>query len=317
MKTIVTIGTGYSGSSAVYEFLRLTNNFYDPFPNIEFSLTYDPGGVMDIDECINKNFSPNKTTLIYEQFKKNIAFYTSKDYGLKQGKNMSIYNHSITNLLNEYLESLVEIKYEGQSLYLKYNNNLFLNFLSKLAIKFNKKIPKEIFLFCENENFQKITKIFFEKLFNINNHKKKNILLDQGGSIWNPYNSTKYYNEPRCILIFRDPRDIFSEFKSKSVYSYPGKDIKIFCDWYKKIMSNINSKEIERSNILKINFEDFINKNKDTIHLISEHIQTEINTNNINYDFSRSISNIQRYKKNLSEKEIQTIENNLKKYLYI
>ena len=39
MNTIVTIGTGYSGSSAIYEFLRQTNNFHDPFPNIEFSIT--------------------------------------------------------------------------------------------------------------------------------------------------------------------------------------------------------------------------------------------------------------------------------------
>ena len=54
-KTIVTIGTGYSGSSAIYQFLRLSDSFYDPFPNIEFSLTYDPGGIMDIEQCIKNN----------------------------------------------------------------------------------------------------------------------------------------------------------------------------------------------------------------------------------------------------------------------
>ena len=42
MRTIVTIGSGYSGSSAVYELLQSTNDFHDPFPNIEFSITYDP-----------------------------------------------------------------------------------------------------------------------------------------------------------------------------------------------------------------------------------------------------------------------------------
>ena len=38
MKTIITIGSGYSGSSAIYEYLRLTNLFIDVFPNKEFSL---------------------------------------------------------------------------------------------------------------------------------------------------------------------------------------------------------------------------------------------------------------------------------------
>ena len=66
MKTIVTIGTGYSGSSAIYQCLRESRNFYDPFPDVEFSITYDPGGVMDIDECINKNFS--KWQIGYETF---------------------------------------------------------------------------------------------------------------------------------------------------------------------------------------------------------------------------------------------------------
>ena len=112
MKTVVTIGTGYSGSSAIYEFLRQTNNFHDPFPNIEFSITYDPGGVMDIDECINNNYTPNKAKTIYEQFKKNIHFYTNKNYGLKQGKNMIVQNYNLNNLLIKYLQSLIGIKYE-------------------------------------------------------------------------------------------------------------------------------------------------------------------------------------------------------------
>lgn len=315
-KTIVTIGTGYSGSSAIYQFLRLSNSFYDPFPNVEFSLTYDPGGIMDIEQCIKNNFSTNKTKVIYDQFKKNINFYTNKNFGLKPGKGMFIKGHNITNLLAEYIQSLVELKHEGQSLYLKYNDTLLSNFFSKIYLKFDKKNTKEMLLFCNEDNFQNKTKIFFDNLFNINNHQKKNILLDQGGSIWNPHSSTKYYNEPRCILTYRDPRDIFSEFKVKSAFSYPGNNVKIFCNWYKKILSNINSNELKKSNILSINFEDFAYKDEKTLQLISEHTCTEINNKNINFDFSRPIRNIQRYKENLSEKEINTIEKDLKEYLY-
>ena len=317
MNTIVIIGTGYSGSSAIYEFLRQTNNFYDPFPNIEFSITYDPGGVMDIEECINKNYTPNKMKIIYEQFRKNINFYTNKGYGLKQGKNMSFENANINDLLIKYLESLIELKYKGQSLYLKYNDTLFSNLLTKILLKFKKKLSKEMILFCDNENFQKKTTKFFEKLININNHNKKDILLDQGGSIWNPYKSTKYYINAKCILIFRDPRDIFSEFKGKSAFSYPGNDAETFCYWYKKILSNINTNELKKSNMLKINFEDFAHKDNNTLSLISEHILTEIKTENTDFDFSKSAKNVCRFKENLSNNEIEIIEKNLKEYLYI
>ena len=35
MKTITTIGSGYSGSSAVYDYLKSLNLFFDPFPDTE------------------------------------------------------------------------------------------------------------------------------------------------------------------------------------------------------------------------------------------------------------------------------------------
>lgn len=316
LKTIVTIGTGYSGSSAIYEFLSSSDSFHDPFPNIEFSLTYDPGGIMDIEQCIKNNFSINKTKVIYDQFKKNINLYTNKNFGLKPGKGMLIKGSNIKNLLAEYLQSLVELKYEGQSLYLKYNDTLLSNFFSKMRRKFGKKNTKEMLLFCNEDDFHSKTAKFFDNIFNINNHQKKNILLDQGGSIWNPHSSTKYYSDPRCILTYRDPRDIFSEFKTKSAFSYPGNNVKIFCNWYKKILSNINSNELKKSNILSINFEDFVYKDAKTLQLISEHISKEVNDININFDFSKSIRNIKRYKKNLSQKEINIIEKDLKEYLY-
>ena len=49
--------------------------------------------------------------------------------------------------------------------------------------------------------------------------ENKDIILDQGANIYNLYDSSNYPN-PICILVFRDPRDIFSEFKFKSAYSY-------------------------------------------------------------------------------------------------
>ena len=59
-KTIITIGSGFSGSSAIYEYFQKTKLFFDPFPNIEFSITYDPGGLVDIENLIKNNYSINQ-----------------------------------------------------------------------------------------------------------------------------------------------------------------------------------------------------------------------------------------------------------------
>ena len=69
-KTINTVGSGYSGSSAIYEFLQKTNLFYDPFPSSQFSITYDPGGLIDLENVIKNQFTINKSTLAYNNFLK-------------------------------------------------------------------------------------------------------------------------------------------------------------------------------------------------------------------------------------------------------
>ncbi len=317
MKTITSIGLGYSGASAIYEFLQQTNFFFDPFPNAEFSITYDPGGIMDIDTCITNKFTPNRTKVVFDQFKRNIKFYTNKSNSLKPGKNLKINNYDFDKILYEYLNSIIDLNYEGESFYLRHNNPKLVNFFKKLALKFNKKIKGQMFLFCNEDKFKEKTSDLFKKLFILNNEEKKDVIIDQGGTIWNPYSSTIYFDDPRCLIIFRDPRDIFSEFKLKSSFSYPGKDVNVFCSWYKKIISQINENETKKSNILKLNFEDFILNHKDTVNLISNHISTNINPENVKFNLSKSKKNISRYIQDLSKEEILIIEKELKNFLYI
>ena len=51
------------------------------------------------------------------------------------------------------------------------------------------------------------------------------VILNQAGCIWSPISSTKYFPNPKVIVIYRDPRDIFSEFRGKTANSYPGTNV--------------------------------------------------------------------------------------------
>ena len=221
MRTIVTIGSGYSGSSAVYELLQSTNDFHDPFPNIEFSITYDPGGIIDIENIINGNFTVNKTQVVIKQFKKNITFYTNKSHGLKPGKNIALEKRDINKIFKNYLTSIIELNYEGETIFLNHHNSILKNLFKKINFKIKNNIKENLVLLCDHNLFINYTNKFLKDLLEHDNDKKKNILLDQAGTIWRPYSSTKYFYNPFCIITLRDPRDIFSEFRAKAAFAYP------------------------------------------------------------------------------------------------
>ena len=99
---------------------------------------------------------------------------------------------------------------------------------------------------------------FLEKIFtnSKNFDKNKNIVINQGGSFWNPVSSTKFYGENTFpILVTRDPKGIYWSMKRRNSLSYPGYDLKIFVQWYKKIMEMVNKEEFNK--VFHIKYEDF------------------------------------------------------------
>jgi hypothetical protein len=316
MQTIVTIGSGYSGSSALFDFLKISQLFYDPFNNKEFSLMYDPGGIKDIEQSIRFNFTPNKNTYLFNQFKKNIEYYVSSEKNFKPGQNLYLENYNLEKILLNYLNSISSVIYEAESNLLKYNNSR-IDILKKKIFKFlfKKKIKKKMILFCELNEFLNKTQNLFHELL-LSNNNKKDIIIDQGGTIWNPISTTKYYINPKIIIVNRDPRDIFSEFKEKTASSFPGNDVEIFCHWFKNIKNKINKKEYTYSNLLIVNFEDLIFDNENCTKIISNFTNVNLDNSKKNFNFDRSKKNILRYRNNLKNFEIKKIEDLLSEYLY-
>jgi hypothetical protein len=315
MKTIITIGTGYSGSSAIYDFLKKTKKFVDPFPDREFSLTYDPGGLVDLEDKVLKARSINQVNFVIKQFQKNLYYYTNADNAVKPGKNFPN-KKKLKYLFGEYINKITEFKYIGESTFMKHQGNFFSYLKSKFYEKLNLKRKKEIISLVDHKEFKEETQKFLNKLF-FEDEKTSNIILDQGGSIIDIFNSTKFYKNPRIILIYRDPRDIFSEFKQKSAYSYPKEDVKIFCKWYEKLIKSIDDQNFQNINILKINFEDFVLNHENTVKKISEFILEDIHAPIDNFDLERPKSNLLKFKNLLNDLEVSTIEKLLGKYLYL
>lgn len=314
MKTIITIGTGYSGSSAIYELLSKCEIFNDPFPNKEFSLIYDPGSILDIEDKILRNKTINQVNFIISQFQRNLYYYINADNSSKPGKDYS--NKSeIKKIYENYLNMIIDFEYTGESTFMKHQKNFIYYLKSKFYEKLKLKKINKIVSLVDHKKFLDETQKFLDDLFFLKSNVNK-IILDQGGAITNLYESTKFYRNPYIILVYRDPRDIFSEFKQKSAYSYPKEDVNVFCKWYKKLIDNINNQKIDRINVLKIKFEDFVLKHEFTVNKISSFIEEDIHNSIKKFNLDRSKKNVFKYKKLLNDFEILKIEKQLKEHLY-
>ncbi len=314
------MGTGYSGSSALYEFFQKTNLFYDPFPESNFSLTYDPGGLVDLEILIKDSFTVNKSKIAYERFIDLIEYYSKEKRGFDSGKNLSKHNRNLQYLLLNFLNNIIIMKYKGDTGYSQFKNNFFEKIRIKILLKLNNLLKKKmnnqnkLYLFCDHDHFQgEIKKLFFE-LFEKDNVNKKDIILDQAGSIFNPKESTKFFSNPYNICVLRDPRDIYTELKRKG-YGYPGYDVEIFCNWYKLIMKKIDYTENEK--LIFIHFEDFVFKKDLILKKIFSFLKIEFDINEkVQFDFIRSENNVRQYENGLEKFELEYIENNLTNYLF-
>ena len=322
IKTIITIGTGYSGSSAIYEYFQKTKLFFDPFPNTEFSISYDPGGLVDIENLIKNNYSINQNQYIYKNLKNNIKFYVSKNRGIKQGKNFKLHFEGIENSLKNFLKNIVDLSYKGETMLTSFNKPLFRSLIDKLFFKYfylrkKKQIKGNSVLFKDLDNFYFETNLLLNNIIYSRNIENKNIILDQAATIFNPLETSKFYQNPIPICILRDPRDIFAEFNNKGP-AYPGYNVLIFCNWYKNIIKKIKNINNTKNDPLFIWFEDFVLKSDETIEKIFNHISMKTpDLKNVKFNFERSRNNIYKYKKFCNLNDLKIIEDNLHENFYI
>ena len=313
-------GSGMSGSGAIYDFLSSSNIFFDPFPQKEFSLSYDPGGLVDIENRIN-NFSINNSTEIYYKTKKLLSYYTSKETGISFGKGLDDETKYFESAFLEFIDEVYNLSYSGFNQYFKFNttklNKLIINLTYKIDKIFKEKSNfSKLYLISDIEKFNESVEKLVKKIFYDKNLENKDILLNQGGTIFNPIKTTKYYNNCKNICVLRDPRDIFAEVKRKG-YQFPGYDIQIFCKWYEALMQRINPEDRKNENILFINFEEFVLNRDTSINKILSHINVKnYDYKKSNFNFNRCENNCSIFKKELSNDEIKYLEKNLDRYTY-
>jgi len=325
MKFII-MGSGESGSGAIFDYLKSRSDIIDPL-NKEFRLVQDPGGLVDLHSSIVFGFHVNRASNAIKRFRKLseqcgrsnkgiIRRRVTYEYGLNYARSIENY----FNKVDTFIERITHVSYNG----MPSCERLDLNKLE--TIKYDYKLRKanknnvkpevgSMVLPVQEEKFLKETEIFLNELFSVNaKSQNKHVIIDQGGSLWAPVSTTKYYGERKVVVVTRDPRDIFSEFQYYG-QAYPGSDVEIFCNWYAGAFSNINKTEWDNDIVMHIRFEDFIRNFDVEVKKVNSHLDLP---ENVSYNFNpdKSKKNIGKFKKVLRTEDVNYIERKLQKYLH-
>ncbi len=322
MKTAIVLGLMASGSSVVHDYLSSREDFDSPFGSNEFKLCSDPTGLHNLYINCYKEFSFYNPSNAINDF----LNYTNKvqnyDVYEKHGHPKKLYKKKFNVFSNEFIRKITHVSYKANPEF----SNFKINKLESLALKIKRQrysfftvrlpVDEKKFLFEAKEYLKKII------LNNLEEKKiKKNIVLNQAANLFDPINSSQYFENKKIIVVMRDPRDIFSSMKHRKSKGTPHRNVNTFIKWFKKCYDNKNfKKNLRHKDILVINFESFVtNFDKENKKLckflkISSDYKLKKNTSNL-FDINFSKKNLYKSKFNLTKNEFSLIKKNLKDFL--
>ncbi len=325
-KSILVNGTFRSGSGAINDYLSSRTDFCNPFGENEFRLISDPMGLNNLYNLCYVNKGLLNSGYGFEIFLNYVNNLQNYNIYIKKGVKGKLYNSNLKLFTNQFIKKITKINYYAIPHYTRVNFSTKNKIMYSLGLKLKKKNHEmkitNIITPKNNNIFIKESKIYIEKVlkhatcFKTNS---RNFVLNNAIDVLNPLDSSKYFKNPKIIIVTRDPRDVFSSMKTGSAGAAPNYSVKIFVEWYKHYFGSINFKKFLRNKkILHIRFENFITnfeyENERLCKFIGVKKKFALRKNCI-FDLNKSSKNIAKSKKNLNKKELRIIEKKLNNFL--
>ncbi|MDG1163819.1 MAG: hypothetical protein P8N61_00440 [Porticoccaceae bacterium] len=293
MRNIIVLGSGYSGSGAVFDYLVGRDDCLNPLNSNEARWINDPGGVIDFLNRLDV-FYPALASDAYEEF-----LIMSREF---EG-HLSI---SMKSNLQGLLKDMLLMDYQAMPLY-KINK---MNKLQVLTFRVFKKLGlagmnSRVYL---PKSRDQLLKLFTDFFSNFKGGLDEGIFVfNQAGSYWNPEQSTECFGIRKVVRVSRDPRDIYADLKNKRSL-FPTNSVEEFCKWFKE--SQVLIQSLEWEHCIDIKFEDFVtNFDRERKSLCDFlEIPSEIDSS---YSVADSRVNMGKNRRILSQYESSFIEDSL------
>lgn len=335
---IGTCGFVGTGSSAVSDYLKEFSNT-SALDMVEFIITHGPDGLEDLDFQLNEHCVKYTSSVVaIERFRGNIY-----NYLLRYVDDLDIRNKIIV-ALEKYIKSITQVSWKG---YGAVDSQLFGSTLYRhpsfnmLSRRIGKKIHRmaskhlhkdsrgfplyEMNVSVQPENFDEYSREFICDIFRACKlDMEKTIVLDQPFNAINPGRSFKFFEDPRAIIVDRDPCDLFLLTKRyfhplDLALCVPTNNVEQFIQYYGSMRKNMY-RAIENNNdrILSIQFEDMVYRYDETRQKINSFcgLKEEDRVHHF-FDPGMSIANTQLHKRYPGEEEnLEKIRQALPEYLY-
>lgn len=317
-------GYGYSGASALLDLLKEFEGIqYVPF---EFQIIQEPDGLLDLMNGLVKSKRRLYTNTVVNRF-----FNCINGYGCL---NLSNYlNGKLGEISKNYINSLVELKWEGRSNYdpedIRYTLDkrkfIFINKLVGTILKtFNHHIvwppsKERFFAFLDEETFiQKTQQYVNNLLVEAGIDTAGTIILDQIFSSSDPLSGSEFFaDDVLSIIVDRDPRDVYI----MTNILYPERcrfmpnlgDVDKFIKYYKLLHHN----KTNDNRVLYLRFEDLIYRYDKTVSYLEGLLKKQHILPKSYFKPELSINNTQMFNNYPNYKEdISKIECELADYLF-
>lgn len=320
-------GYGATGSGALFDFLREFDEIQVK-SEAEFKYTYQVDGLQDLEYHLMKQYSKNASGDMAIK-----RFLSSVNYANTPFVGQAVPRKAYKKISREYAKSLYQASWIGME-----SADYEVGFLpksvtvlgfKKFIIPWYEKITRKtyniwplrrLYVAIEPDGFyEKSRKYMDDMLVEMGFDLSKPILLNQPFEGNCPENSFIYFNNPKAIVVDRDPRDVF--ISHEKIYYGEGRhmprgDVKAFVQLYKNVRKN--QKRINTDKILHIRFEDLIYNYKETTDEIKLFLGLKEHSKPRTYfNPDKSIFNTQLYNKYSGfEEEIKYIEQELEDYLF-
>lgn len=327
MKTIITLGSRLSGSSAVFDYLNGREDIIDPLMGEELLIIQSPYGILSFLSTAYEAFHPLIASEALDKLEWFLdkAGYRTREFkcGYNMKQNIPHYHEKV----KRYIRSITSINYYHKNAYAVFMKHSWwkcvaIDIAGRLFTTKFKAQPQR--LPVSKDLYLTATRDFTTSLFEECVSEYPNaigLIIHQAGSYFCPEKSLEIFKNAYIIVISRDPRDQFIEWKQSNVLGMKP-DVNTYIQWYKIAMSydDIKNKDDNNPRIKRIRFEDFVLNHEYEKEQLCCFLGLDPNIQS-NYDPKKSAKNIGKYKRGsheglLTENEKMIIESELPQYLF-
>lgn len=328
--TIGVCGYGYTGSGAVFDYLKEFEECSFSKIEYEFMLPYIQHGIQDLEYQLTirptRFFSSDAAIKDYRRL---VRMYDTPDSAFRK-----LSGKKFRELTDSFLDNITQIAwrggtYEDRFLMNKFCRIIRYQFYARFVRLCERKLSRRLEMFWPEHTYlsiypaefeDKVRKYIRSLLISMQYDFNKNILLNQPFDVHAPASSMKYFDNPKAILVDRDPRDIYVLAK-KYLYSLgefiPTNKVDEYILYHRLIRKS--SAGNTKYEILRIRYEDMIYDYEKTSNKVISFLglASSKRVEKKYFDPMKSINNTQLYLRHpeLAE-DIKKIETELSEYLY-